>query len=123
VHANAGGQLAVVGVFIEPGAENPVLGSVFDHLPATPSEPTTLAGVEVDASRLLPVETWSWRYTGSLTTPPCSENVLWTVLAQAISASPAQIAQVTAIYADNHRPTQPLNSRALQSAPWVLTIR
>jgi carbonic anhydrase len=50
---------------------------------------------------------------GSLTTPPCTEGLTWTVFKNAIEASPAQIRQFAAMFPNNARPLQGLNRRFL----------
>lgn len=114
VHRDGSGGLAVVGVLIEEGDENAELAKVFDHLPATKGPAATVAGVSVNAANLLPpMPLASWRYNGSLTTPPCSEGVRWHLLSTPIQASAEQIEQFTALYEDDARPVQPLNGRSI----------
>lgn len=112
VHAREDGALAVIGVFLEEGAANQALTPVWSALPATPGPARTVAGA-VDANDLLPEQRTSWRYRGSLTTPPCSEGVSWIVMTQPVSISRNQIAAHNAIFPNNHRPVQPLNGRRL----------
>jgi len=112
VHANADGGLAVVGVWLESGSENAAFAPVFDNLPATKSEATTIEGATVDANELLPAERTYYRFNGSLTTPPCSEGVKWFMMSNPVELSDAQIAAFTAIYDDNFRPVQPFNDRS-----------
>ena len=112
VHKSADGKLAVVGVLIEKGAENPAFATVWQNLPAEAGEPQTLAG-EVDAAAMLPAEQMTYRYDGSLTTPPCSEGVEWNVMTTPIQMSEAQLAAFTALFEGNNRPVQPLGDRAL----------
>ena len=69
--------------------------------------------VAIDAGDLLPSTRTSYRYDGSLTTPPCSEGVKWFVLTTPIELSEAQIAAFAAIIHGNNRPVQPLNGRQL----------
>jgi len=63
-----------------------------------------------------------WEYPGSLTTPPCSEGIKWTVIKQVQPISDEQLKFFTKIWADkdgfakgkgNNRVTMPLNSRTL----------
>jgi carbonic anhydrase len=111
VHTDADGATAVVGVLLEEGAANPALSAYFDALPAT-----TGAEVEVDdfdTSALLPADHRSFRYTGSLTTPPCTEGVSWFVLTTPVQASAEQLAAFRTVVAENDRPVQPLGGREL----------
>jgi carbonic anhydrase len=55
----------------------------------------------------------SYRYDGSLTTPPCSEGVTWAVMTTPISLSQAQIDAFNALIKNNNRPVQPLNGRTV----------
>jgi carbonic anhydrase len=113
VHKNAQGGLAVVGVLLKAGAENPAYAPVLRNLPAQVSrQPAPVAGAIVDANQLLPAQRGYWRYNGSLTTPPCSEGVKWLVMSTPVELSEAQIAAFTSLYKDDARPLQPFNSRA-----------
>lgn len=112
VHKARDKELAVIGIFIDEGRENPTLAKVWANLP--PKNATaTPAGVAVDAGLLLPGNTAVWRYTGSLTTPPCTEGVIWFVMAQAITASRAQIEVFTTRHPNSFRPAQKLNGRRI----------
>ncbi len=111
VHQNAQGRLAVVGVLLEEGAENPAYAPVLDNMPAEEGEPQTIAGASVSAAELLPGDQTYWRFKGSLTTPPCTEGVKWFVMNNPVQLSAAQIGAYTAIYNRNARPVQAMNDR------------
>jgi carbonic anhydrase len=64
---------------------------------------------------MLPADHLFYTYSGSLTTPPCSEGVHWMVLTTPITFSPAQIAQFTDIFPLDARPLQALNGRELSA--------
>ncbi len=115
VHKSADGKLAVVGAFIEEGAHNAAFDGIWANLPAAKGVETHLANVPVDLQSLLPADRRSYRYEGSLTTPPCSEGVRWTVLATPIRLSADQIAAFQKVMHGNNRPTQPLNGRKVVS--------
>ena len=113
VHQDDTGNLAVVGVFIAAGQQNDALQPVWAHMPADVGavRQVQVQGVTVNAADLLPADLTYYSYVGSLTTPPCSEDVRWYVLAAPIEVSPAQVGRFAALYPDNARPTQPLNER------------
>jgi carbonic anhydrase len=110
VHKSAAGALAVVGVFIRPGARNAALAPLFDAMPAKEGPELRAAGT-IDPAALLPSSASYFRYMGSLTTPPCSEGLTWTVYREPIEASPEQIRQFATLFANNARPVQKRNRR------------
>lgn len=113
VHKDKAGKFAVVGVLVEPGSESSVLGSVIDALPTTQGRAEALAR-EVNADKLLPKLKSSFQYSGSLTTPPCTEGVAWSVLVAPITMSEAQIDTLkTRFHGANNRPIQPIGTRSL----------
>ena len=112
VHKNADGNLAVVGILINAGAENAAFKTTWDNLPSQ-AGPVQQVGAEVDAAAMLPVQQATYRYNGSLTTPPCSEGVKWNVMTEPIEMSETQLAAFTSIFEGNNRPTQPLDGRTL----------
>ena len=70
-------------------------------------------GIVIEPGALLPAARDYYRYMGSLTTPPCTQGIIWTLLQQPIAASPDQIRQFAALYANNARPVQGHNRRFL----------
>jgi carbonic anhydrase len=60
---------------------------------------------------LLPSVHTHYQYSGSLTTPPCSEGVNWTVLNTPMPISEEQLAQFHRAYVHNNRPLQELHER------------
>lgn len=113
VHINDAGMLAVLGVFIEPGGENNVLAPVWQHMPHTASPEKVVSSVRIDPVRLLPANKQYFRYLGSLTTPPCSEKVIWSVFSQPVQASRTQLGQFASLFDMTARPLQGLNRRLL----------
>ena len=112
VHRSEDGALAVIGVLYHAGAANQALGPIWDLLPSEPNTATALPDT-VDLAELLPERRTTWRYPGSLTTPPCTEGVSWAVMTEPMSLSEAQIEAFRAIYDGNYRPVQPVNERLL----------
>ncbi|WP_306016883.1 carbonic anhydrase [Oceanicaulis sp. MMSF_3324] len=110
VHASEDGHLAVVGVFFEEGEAHPALDALWA---AIPHEGDHHEVDDVNPAAFLPDDHSAWRYAGSLTTPPCSEGVAWTVMQTPVTASAEQLSAFTALYAHNYRPVQPLHERRL----------
>lgn len=115
VHRDAEGKLAVVAALIEPGkSSHSGFETVLSHLPARPGETITVEGLELDLAALLPQQRRYYDYDGSLTTPPCSEQVHWMVLAQPVQVSREAIRRFRQLYSANARPVQPLNGRVVR---------
>lgn len=112
VHRNSAGQLAVLGVFIEEGAENPELANLMAARPTAQGEENA-SHLEVNLNALLPSDRAYFAYAGSLTTPPCSEGVRWNVLRTPIQASPEQIAALRESLGASSRHVQPLGQRTV----------
>lgn len=112
LHKNSEGKLAMVSLLIRQGEANPVLARLLTLAPDNQSE---LRDTEttIDATNLLPEQQTSYRYMGSLTTPPCSEGVRWIVMTEPLEISPAQLATLVRTVPGNNRPVQPLNDRPL----------
>lgn len=117
VHRHQTGNLAVIGVFFKAGAFNPNLQTIWDAMPEQEEEENTVKNTIINASQLLPAERRFLTYSGSLTTPPCSENVTWYVMENPVEVSPEQIDKFVHLFPHNNRPIQPLNERiVLESA-------
>jgi carbonic anhydrase len=110
VHKAAKGDgLAVLAVLFRPGRANDLLGRLLARMPAKPGT-VMLDGVN-DLTQLLPRSAASYRYAGSLTTPPCSEIVDWIVFRDPIEAGVGQIQRFAQVFTMNARPLQPLDGR------------
>jgi carbonic anhydrase len=135
VHTNAQGATAVIGVFFRIGCQpNPVLDKILLSAPAD-------AGDEVTAGKASPAELFRhipgvqvadqgpvlvksfYSYSGSLTTPGCTEGVLWSVLTDGGGVSEAAVRRFHTViahfpyyngYPDNNRPVLPLNGRVIE---------
>jgi carbonic anhydrase len=113
VHADAQGNLAVVAVMIEDGAANPALQAVWASMPEKANVKVALPQ-PVSALDLLPARRDYYQFSGSLTTPPCSEGVLWLVMKQPVTATTAQIERFGHVmHHANNRPVQPLFGRVV----------
>ncbi len=113
VHQSGAGDLAVLGVLIDQGNHNPAFEPVWANLPDEAGEEVHLQHLVVNVDDLLPADHNTYRYRGSLTTPPCSEGVSWLLAVEPIELSADQIAAFTAIFQGNNRPVQSLNDRTV----------
>jgi carbonic anhydrase len=114
VHKNAKGELAVVAVLIRTGKTNDFLQPIFGNFPPKGTAETDVAGKTFNVGQLLPAHRGYYTFDGSLTTPPCSENVRWFVLKTPVEVSDAQLQAFKARYTHTNRPTQPLNGRVIE---------
>lgn len=115
VHKDDEGHLAVVALLVEAGPDNPIIQSVWNNLPLEQGMVVSPSPL-LDLSKLLPAKPDYWIYMGSLTTPPCTEDVLWMVMKQPIPASPDQISIFGRLYPHNARPTQPDHGRLIKES-------
>lgn len=113
VHANEKGDLAVVAVMFETGKENPALKSIIGNMPVTRDHSVSL-GKKLNISELFPADRHYYRFSGSLTTPPCTEGLRWLVMKNSVTLSPEQLAKIQqALLHSNNRPVQSLNGRVI----------
>jgi carbonic anhydrase len=103
-------DLLVVGRWVKEGAFNSALDPIFSDIPQNTDE--TLHVDHFNLNTLLPDNLASFRYSGSLTTPPFSEGVSWVQLAEPLYMSRDQIHAFTSMFPDGDaREVQPLNGR------------
>ncbi|XWY18834.1 carbonic anhydrase [Bisgaard Taxon 45] len=113
VHADKEGNLAVLGVLYTLSGENQRLAPIWQHLPQKAGEKYTL-NTAFDPATLMPKKRDYYRFSGSLTTPPCSEGVSWLVLKHYDTISQSQVeAFATLMKGHNNRPIQPINARVI----------
>jgi carbonic anhydrase len=115
VHRGAGGRLAVVAVLLERGKANDTIQTVWNNIPLEKGQLGS-PGIELDPAELLPQRREYYTYMGSMTEPPCTENVLWMVMKQPMTASPAQMALFSRLYPLNARPIQPGGGRMVKES-------
>lgn len=116
VHRDDLGRLAVLAVLLEPGEANALIEKVWTHMPLDVGDSVRLPPDLLDLGALLPKDQRYYQYLGSLTTPPCTEGVLWLILKQPVSLSAAQLQLFGQLYPHNARPLQPLNDRPVREA-------
>jgi carbonic anhydrase len=116
-HKSADGKIATVAVRLseERGDPNATMASLWQHLPAEAGK-TEQDPDMVNPAGLFPGDRGYWTFTGSLTTPPCTEGVRWFVFEQPVSISRAQVRAFEALgYRINSRPMQDRNGRLIEA--------
>ena len=114
VHKNEAGQLAVVAVLLDVGPENPFLEKIWTHMPLEVQDRVGLPDELINLTELLPKDQRYYQFMGSLTTPPCTEGVLWMVVKQPVSVGLSQLRLFTKLFPMNARPVQAVNGRLVR---------
>ena len=115
VHKDIDGRLAVVAVLLDRGSAHPLVQTVWNNLPLEKGDEVP-ARTTLDLNALLPAERSYFTYMGSLTTPPCSEGVLWMVLKTPMPISNDQLAIFARLYPMNARPIQSASGRLIKES-------
>ena len=115
VHKDAGGREATVAVLLERGQDQALIQTVWNHLPLERGD-TYAAPVPIDLTQLLPKDQGYFSYMGSMSTPPCTEGVLWLVLRQPVQLSSQQISVFSHLYPMNARPLQAASGRLIKES-------
>jgi carbonic anhydrase len=117
VHRSADGKLAVLALLLNQDQDipNAFLATLWQSLPATPGATVRITDM-VNPGGLLPVDRGYWTYTGSLTTPPCTEGVRWFLFEQELTMSRAQMQAFAKAFKLNSRPLQDLHGRRIEAS-------
>ena len=113
VHQDEDGQILVIAVMMEVGPEHPALKNIWAWLPAQVGKESSFP-INANLREILPENTQHYRYSGSLTTPPCSEGVQWLVLTKPVKVSEQSLQKFLKIIGNNARPVQPLGNRRIE---------
>ncbi|MEM7589216.1 MAG: carbonic anhydrase family protein [Myxococcota bacterium] len=113
VHQNKQGKLLVVGVLVRQGQPHLALVELFKQLPEQVGDEGP--SLSFNVRDLLPQKQGYFHYQGSLTTPPCTQDVQWYVMTEPVMADQLQIAKLLQSIGGkpNNRPVQPLNGRTV----------
>lgn len=116
VHKDFDGNLAIVAVLLQRGEiPQPLIQTLWNNLPLEKNmdySPKT----SININELLPAKREYITYMGSMTTPPCTEGVLWMVMKEPVILSEEQIEIFTRFYKMNARPIQPDNGRIIKES-------
>jgi len=110
VHRADSGALAVIGVLMAEGQRNEAFSRIVKTMPAAEG-PAVKADPKINPNALLPQKLGYYRYSGSLTTPPCSEIVEWVLLTAPLHIAAADVEAFAKLYPMNARPVQKDNRR------------
>lgn len=110
LHKSASGKMLMVSVLGNVGKKNPAFQSLLDVAPEKPG----MASARVDIRGLLPASYGYYAYSGSLTSPPCTEGVEWRVFKQPIEISQEQLLKIGELVGRNARLVQPVYMRTIR---------
>jgi carbonic anhydrase len=116
MHKASDGTVVGVAVLLKAGSANATIQQLWEHMPKTESKEEEIAGVEVNPAGLLPHDTAYYTYIGSLTAPPCTEEVTWFVLKTPVDIAAKEITAFAKLYPHDVRPLQPLNGRVVKES-------
>ena len=107
------GHILVIAVMMKTDATEPVLAKLWKWLPEQTKQDVSIP-LELSLTDILPTNTHHFAYSGSLTTPPCTEGVQWIVLKEPMHVSQGDVDQFVHIIGQNARPIQPLGNRHIE---------
>jgi carbonic anhydrase len=113
VHKTQDHKFLVIGVLMEKGKHNLHIQKLWDRIPNVKNKEAYYQDDHINIDNLLPSTKEYFYYSGSLTTPPCSENVSWFILKKPIEVSSDQINYFHTFISPNARPIQKLNNRII----------
>ena len=119
-HQSITGEMLIISIQLNRGAENMLIQQIWNNMPLernramkSVDEPIKK---EINVKHLLPTNIGYITYMGSLTTPPCTENVQWVVLRTPQTISDEQIKSFSFLYQNNARPLQSDNGRMIKES-------
>ena len=111
LHQDKQGKIMIIGVFLTLGKKNQFLQTLWTHLPKEVEAKTQIPHAYVNIEGLLPKNRHYYNYMGSLSEPPCTEQVVWNIYAEPVEISQEQLDRFRSLYKGNARPIQARNER------------
>jgi carbonic anhydrase len=118
MHVDGAGKRVNLAIPVVVGSRrNAMLERIADYLPeGARSGERHFRNVGINPTFFLPSDRRYYRYSGSLTQPPCSEQVSWLVLQQPLEVTADLVARFHRVTGDNNRPLQPLAGRQVTAS-------
>ena len=114
LHKSAEGKLLIFSIRLNEGTPNAVIAPLWEHMPKKAGT-TDQVKDELNPAGLLPANRAYWTFTGSLTTPPCTEGVQWVVFEDEKDISRDQLKAFAALFKFNSRTLQNPHGRKIQA--------
>ncbi|XP_021774553.1 alpha carbonic anhydrase 7-like [Chenopodium quinoa] len=118
VHQSLDNKIAVIGLLYKLGKPNLFLTKLMKKLELVPHALDKTNAGEINPGEIKFRGNKYYRYMGSLTTPPCTEGVIWTVDKRVATISEHQVAMMREVVHDdaekNARPVHPKNGRKIR---------
>jgi len=115
VHISKNNDIAVIAILAQEGVSSELFTFLEGYLPLKVGE-TKEIDADFNFNHILPENKEYYTYTGSLTTPPCTENVKWFVFKEPITVSLEQVKQLQKLMPiNNYRGVQEINGREIFS--------
>lgn len=116
MHQGSDGKVVGVAVMLKEGRANPAIDRLWKYMPQSAGQGHLIPGVTIDPQSLVPASTGYYTYEGSVTAPPCTEDVTWYVMKTPMEVSADEIAAFAKLYPHDARPVQPLNGRVVEES-------
>lgn len=113
VHQSEDGRLLVIAVLVKEGEENKYFNKL-NEIKGLAKNGHISTSIPFNPQKLYPKKKTFYTYLGSLTTPPCSDNVTWIIFKDPITMQKKDIEELGEhLPKSNARPVQPLNGRVV----------
>lgn len=113
VHKAPNHEYVIIAVLVKLGEHNPHIQKLWKTIPEEIDKEHIFKNKTLSAKDFLPKSRTYYHYTGSLTTPPCTENVTWLILEEPIKISSDQLEYFQSFIDHNARPIQHLHHRVI----------
>ncbi|KAL2239841.1 alpha carbonic anhydrase 7 [Sesamum indicum] len=119
VHQSDDNRIAVIGIMYKIGRPDSFLSMMKRNLKAVAEMRDVEKTIGIIDPKLIKLGSRKYyRYIGSLTTPPCTQNVIWTIVRKVRTVTREQVELIRDVVHDdseaNARPIQPVHERLVE---------